>query len=142
MAGNIENQAGHSVPIGTSAIMVHAGQVAAAAAGVLPVGGSFGTAAADLPGFRYPAPRQGTIRSGKVSLVQNLTGGSFYRITIQINGVDNLTLDVTRNGATGIQDIPGTTSAGKGDLISVRVDDTINVGGVGTFQAIVTYEFV
>ena len=142
MAGGIENQAGHTVPVGTSAIVIHAGQVAAGAAGVLPIGGNFAFAAADLTGYRYPAPRPGTIRNGKIQIVQNLTGGNTFRVAIQINGVDILFLDVTRNGATGIQDIPGTTSAASEDLVSVRVNDMINAGGVGTFQAIVAYEFV
>ena len=142
MAGNIENQAGHSVPVGTSAIMVHAGQIAATTAGVLPIGGDFAFAATDNSSYRYPAPRQGTIRNGKVKIIQNLTGGSFVRVEIQINGAGILSLDVTRNGATGVQDIAGTTSAALEDEISVRVNDTINVGGVGTFQAIVTYEYV
>jgi hypothetical protein len=142
MAGNIENQAGHSVPVGTSAIMVHGGQLAATTAGVLPVGGDFTFPATDNSGYSYPAPRQGTIRNGKVKIIQNLTGGSTVRVAIQINGAGILTLDVTRNGATGVQDIPGTTSAASEDAISIRVDDTINVGGVGTFQAIVTYEYV
>jgi hypothetical protein len=142
MAGNVENQAGHSVPVGTSAIMVHGGQIAATNAGVLPVGGNPFFATADNTGYRYPAPRQGTLRNGKLQIVQNLTGGNTFRVAIQINGINALTLDVTRNGATGLHEIPGTTSAASEDEISVRVDDTVNPGGVGTFQGLVTYEFV
>lgn len=142
MAGGIENQTGHSVPVGTSSVMVHAGQIAATGAGILPVGGNPFFVTIDSDGLRYPAPRQGTLRNGKLRLIQNLTGGSTYRVSIQVNAVDILTLDVTRNGATGIQDIPGTTSVAKEDLISIRVNDTLNAGGIGTFQGFVTYEFV
>lgn len=142
MAGNIENQAGHSVPVGTSAVVVHAGQVLATAAGVLPVGGDFAFVTTDNTAYSYPVPRQATIRNVKVKIVQNLTGGSFVRVAFQINGVDALTLDVTRNGATGTQSISGTTTVAIGDLLSIRVNDTINLGGVGTFQAIVSYEVV
>lgn len=142
MAGGIENQTGHSVPVGTSAIMVHAGQISPTTAGLLLVGGNPFFATTIDAGYRYPAPRQGTIRNGKLRIVQNLTGGNTYRVSIQVNSADILFLDVTRNGAVGVFDIPGTTSVASEDLVSVLVNDTINPGGAMTFQGLVTYEFV
>jgi hypothetical protein len=142
MPGNTENQAGHNVPVGTSAIMVHAGAVAAAAAGILPVGGDQLFAAADLASSAYPSPRPGTIRNGRIYLTVNLTGGGLYNVAIQINGVVALSLDITRNGVVGILTIPGTVSVARQALVSVRVNDTVNPGGVGVFNGTVSYEIV
>jgi hypothetical protein len=142
MPGNTENQAGHNVPVGTSAILVHAGQVSTTNAGVLPVGGDQMDAPADSAIYRYPSPRPGTIRSGRIYLTTNMTGGGTYSVAIQINGVDALTLDVTRNGATGVLTIPGTASVAIGNLVSVRVNDTVNPGGIGLTRMTVSYELV
>lgn len=141
MAGNVENQSGHQVPVGTSAIVVHAGTVAAGAAGVLPVGGNQAFAAADTNNNAFATPRQGTIRNGRVYITTNLTGGGTYEVSIRTAGVDRLTLEITRDGATGVLTIPGTVSVAIGELVSVRVDDTA-AGGVGSFIGTVSYELV
>lgn len=145
MAGGIENQAGHQVPVGTSAIMVHSGQGPGGTAFILPFGGNTGLAVGDDASYHYPCPRPGTIRNGRVLRNANFTGGGTYTITIRVNHADSLVFTCIADGSItppGVaRIIPGTVSVPLNAHMTVRVDGTApNVNGL--FEGVVAYEIV